>query len=233
MVRGLTVWSREDLAGLVDYPANQMPVIAPGTVEKLVPGIDLWDIWPFRLRDGSLAEVGGRQIWAALSAPAVGDPGGRHDVARIRMISTDGAAWSDHGNLFPDGASLGSREWAGSCVVRGDRVQAYYTAAGRRGESSPTFGQRIAGAAGRLVGEGETLGVADWEEHRQVLVSDGERYHRADEAEGEPGFIKAFRDPFPFTDPATGHDHLLFTASEADATTDFNGAIGIARRGQG
>ena len=63
------------------------------------------------------------------------------------------------------------------------------------------------------------------------MVADGTRYVLVDQADGEPGFIKAFRDPFPFRDPATGTDYLLFTGSMADSATDFNGCIGIARLG--
>ena len=66
--------------------------------------------------------------------------------------------------------------------------------------------------------------------HTEAVVADGARYVVVDQEDGEPGFIKAFRDPFPFRDPATGEDYLLFTGSMADSTTDFNGCIGIARR---
>jgi levansucrase len=60
------------------------------------------------------------------------------------------------------------------------------------------------------------------------LVADGIRYMPAVQATGEPGFIKAFRDPFYFRDPATRRAYLLFTASLQSATTGFNGCIGIA-----
>lgn len=47
---------------------------------------------------------------------------------------------------------------------------------------------------------------------------------------GEVGTIKAFRDPFFFRD-AGGHDYLLFTASDPNISSAWNGVIGIARMG--
>lgn len=229
MVDGVVVWSRDHLARLVDRAENQLPVIPAGSVVPMVEGWDLWDLWPFRHVDGEIFRVGGRQWWAGLSAPAVGDPGHRHNVARIRVVSTDGAEWRDHGPLFPEGASLGSREWAGACVVEGDRLVVYYTAAGVRGEPSPTFRQRIVTTSARLSASG-SVSWQGWERHEECIVADGYLYQIADQAHGEAGFIKAFRDPFPFRDPATGVDHLLFTGSQAGAATDFNGAIGLATR---
>lgn len=55
-------------------------------------------------------------------------------------------------------------------------------------------------------------------------------YLAADVHEGEAGKIKAFRDPAYFRDPADGSEYLVFTASLAGSTSDFNGAVGIARR---
>jgi levansucrase len=71
--------------------------------------------------------------------------------------------------------------------------------------------------------------VEGWSGHREPVGADGVVYQPADEATGEPGFIKAFRDPFRYDDPATGLSHLLFTASLAGAEhPDHNGAVGLA-----
>jgi len=71
----------------------------------------------------------------------------------------------------------------------------------------------------------------DWSDHVEILQPDPERYDTADQSSGEPGFIKAFRDPFPFVDPASGEQYLFFTGSlsPASSDTDFNGAVGVAR----
>jgi levansucrase len=230
-----TRWTREHVAAFVDDPATWTPVIPDEGLPRLVDGTDFWDLWVVRTTDGEVAELGGREVWAGLSAPAVGHPGDRHGEARIRLIArrSDGAGWEDLGPLFPDGASAGSREWAGSLVYDPDErtMTAYYSAAGYRGEGEPTFRQRIfmARASVRMAGDRPVL--EGWSEHTEAVVSDGVRYTVVDQVHGEPGFIKAFRDPFPFRDPATGTDYLLFTGSIKDAETAFNGCIGLARLG--
>jgi levansucrase len=229
-----TRWTREQVAAFVDDPATWTPVIPDEGLPRLVEGTDFWDLWAVRTVDGAVADVGGREVWAGLSAPAVGHPGARHDEARIRLIARrpDGG-WDDLGPLFPDGASAGSREWAGSLVYDPvtQTITAYYSAAGYRGELEPTFRQRIFMARASVRMDGDRPVLESWTEHTEAVVSDGVRYTLVDQVEGEPGFIKAFRDPFPFRDPATGTDYLLFTGSIKDAETDFNGCVGLARLG--
>jgi levansucrase len=184
-------------------------------------------MWPVRTPSGAVADVCGSQTWVGLTAPAAGHPGERHDVARLRLLRRDsGAAWTDLGPLFPDGASLGSREWAGSTVLdpATGRLSAYYTAAGTRG-GPPSFRQRLVVAEADLVcgPDGPEL---SWGEHRELVAADGHRYVVVDQADGEPGFIKAFRDPFRVEQG--GSSYLLFTASVAGAASAFNGCVGAA-----
>jgi levansucrase len=228
-----TPWTREHLAALVDDPATYTPIFDDAGVARMLPDVDFWDLWPVRDPDGSIANVGGREVWAGLSAPAVGHPGARHDMARIRLVMRQEDGWADLGPLFPDGASPGSREWAGSLAFDPgtERLSAYYTAAGSRGEPSPTFWQRIFTATGTLRSTSTGLAAAGWGDHRELIVADGRRYQPAMQDTGEPGFIKAFRDPFFFRDRPSGQPFLLFTGSMADSRTDFNGCIGLARGG--
>ena len=218
--------------------AAQVAVIAAAQVVPILPGTDFWDLWPVREPGGAVADLCGRTVWAGLSAAAAGDPGGRHDRARIRLIVRDpaGAGWSDGGPLFPSGSSAGSREWAGSCLYdRGaGRLFAYYTAAGVRGEHTLSFRQRIVGTSAPVRCDGDRFELGPWTEHRELFAADAVRYQPAAEADGAPGFIKAFRDPFRFDDPATGESSLLFTGSLAGARVpEYNGLIGIASaRGQ-
>jgi levansucrase len=139
------LWTRTHVAALVDDSATYTPIIDDAGMPPLVAGFDFWDLWPVRHADGAIAPVCGGHVWTGLSAPASGPPGDRHDLARIRLVMEG----SDLGPLFPDGASAGSREWAGSLVFDpdNDRISAYYTAAGVRGEASKTFRQRIMGAS--------------------------------------------------------------------------------------
>jgi levansucrase len=224
-----TAWTREHVRSITD-DGTVAPVIRIGDVEPIIPGYDAWDVGPVRLPDGRVATLAGGEVWLVLAAPAVGNPGSRHDRARLRLAARADGRWRDLGDVFAAGASLGGREWAGSALYRPDRgtVTVFYTAAGRHGEQTPTFGQRIVATTARAIGAAGAPFLSNWTEHVEVIRADGTAYMRADEEHGEAGFIKAFRDPFFFHDPATESDSLLFTGSLAGASTDFNGAIGVA-----
>lgn len=194
---------------------------------RVLPHHDIWDAWPVQEQDGSTTVVDGAELWMALSAPAVGDPEERHDHARIRLLARTGEDWHDLGDAFPGGASLGSREWSGSAVRRPDgTVSVFYTAAGHRGELRRTFHQRVVEARPRLVTEGVVRFASD-AEHR-VLVHPTAPFLPADDLEGGPGRIRAFRDPGWFRDPADGQEYLLVAAS-VPWRGGFTGAVALAR----
>jgi levansucrase len=219
-----TAWTREHLQGDLSRPETLTPVL--GEVVRMLPTTDVWDMWPVREPGGAVASVCGDELWVGLTAPAVGHPGARHDLARLLLMRRRSDGWDDLGPLFPDGASLGSREWAGSTVFdpATSALSAYYTAAGTRG-GPPSFRQRLVVAEAAVSCPGPVL---SWGEHREVVVADGARYTLVDQADGEPGFIKAFRDPSHHL--VDGVPHVLFTASVPDAASDFNGAVGAAVR---
>jgi levansucrase len=190
----------------------------------VLPDHDVWDTWPVQEEDGSTTVVDGAELWMALSAPAVGHPEERHDRARIRLLARTADRWRDLGEAFADGASPGSREWSGSAVRRPDgTVSVFYTAAGTRGESRPTFHQRVVEARPRL---GGTDLLERDAEHRVVLLPDAP-YLPADDIDGGPGRIRAFRDPGWFRDPADGREYLLVAAS-LPWRDRFTGAIALA-----
>lgn len=213
-------WEPQDYTG-----ASEIPLITAADAAPILPGIDLWDSWPLAHEDGRTAQIGGREYWFFLSAPCFDDPGERHGEARIRLASIGADGWRDHGNAMPDGFSPGTREWAGSAVLHDDgaSVTLFFTAAGRRGEA-PTVEQRLFATEGRLGADGPGY----WQTPREIIVADGRRYVVANEVEGKPGLIKAFRDPAWFRDPATGKAHVLFTASAGWSDHDYNGVVGIA-----
>jgi levansucrase len=165
----------------------------------------------------------------ALSAPATGHPDDRHDHARIRLLTRTAAdRWHDLGNAFPDGASLGSREWSGSAVRRPDgSVSVFYTAAGLRGERRRTFRQQVVEARSRLDTTGGAPRLTGEARHR-VVVHPRAPYLPANDLAGGPGRIRAFRDPAWFRDPADGHEYLLVAAS-VPWRDRFAGAIALAR----
>ncbi|WP_169951704.1 glycoside hydrolase family 68 protein [Microbispora sp. H11081] len=225
-------WTRRHIAALTGDAATTAPVIGFAASPRVLPHDDIWDLWPIQEEDGSTSVVRGRELWMALSAPALGHPEERHDHARLRLLARDGDGWTDLGHVFADGASPGSREWSGSAIRRPDgTVSVYYTAAGRRGEERPTFAQTVIEARARLVTDGDRITLDQAAEHREVLRWDGVTYLPADEIEGGPGRIKAFRDPGWFRDPADGRDYLLVAASvaaPAGAGHAFMGAVALA-----
>lgn len=208
-------------------PGGEIPLIIAAEAEPILPGLDLWDSWPLAHEDGSTVVHEGRQFWFFLSAPCFDDPGQRHNAAKIRLASRGADGWRDHGDCLPDALSPGSREWAGSAVLHDDGISVtlFFTAAGRRGEGH-SFEQRLFAVRGRMGAEGP----GHWERSEEVVRPDGHSYFIANEGEGTPGMIKAFRDPAWFRDPATGHAHLLFTASAGWDDAAFNGVIGMATR---
>jgi levansucrase len=194
----------------------------------VLPHHDIWDTWPVQDEDGSTTVVAGAELWMALSAPAVGHPEKRHDHARIRLLARTAGQWHDLGDAFPDGASPGSREWSGSAVRRPDgTVSVFYTAAGVRGEPRPTFRQQVVEARPRLSTAGGTVHLTGDAEHR-VLVHPTDPYLPANDVDGGPGRIRAFRDPGWFRDPADGHEYLLVAAS-VPWRDHFTGAIALAK----
>ncbi|MBP2708398.1 glycoside hydrolase family 68 protein [Microbispora sp. RL4-1S] len=224
-------WTRRHLdllAGSAGDPATTPPVIGLPEPPRILSDHDLWDLWPIQEEDGSTTVALGRELWMALSAPATGHPEERHDVARIRLLAKAGDDWEDLGDAFADGVSPGSREWSGSAIHRPDgTVSVYYTAAGRRGEARPSFVQRVVEARARLLTDGGRIRLDPGAEHRLILTSDGVTYLPADEIEGGPGRIRAFRDPGWFRDPADGRDHLLVAAS-VPWEDRFMGAVAVA-----
>jgi levansucrase len=221
-------WTRRHLDLLAETGAATAPVIDPPSLPRILPGHDLWDLWPIQEEDGSTSVIGGQELWLALSAPALGHPEERHDQARIRLLSKIGDEWKDLGNAFADGASPGSREWSGSTVRRPDgTVSVFYTAAGRRGQARPTYRQSVIETRPALIADGGRILLRQDAEHREVLRSDGRMYLPADESDGAPGRIRAFRDPGWFRDPADGRDYLLVAASTA-WQDGFTGAIALA-----
>jgi levansucrase len=244
--RPTTAWTRAQVGSLRPDALDRLPPVDPAAFDTLAgddPTSDpwaIWDSWPIRTPDGSVADVCGHEVWVALAAPSALEPGSRHDVAEHRVIvlgsSTGGAR--EHrvlGPLFPDGAALGTRQWAGSTVLDGSRVSAFYTAAGVAGVEPAGFRQRLTLATCTLRCVDGLPRFERWTPHVELFEPDPRWYDGADQASGEPGFIKAFRDPFPFVDPASHDEYLLFTASLSPqrSRTDFNGAIGIARRSGG
>lgn len=226
-----TRWTSADVARIAAGPWPAAPEIDRAALAPLLPGIDLWDLWPVQEEDGRVARIGGGELMLLLSGRAALDPEARHAHARIRLMHRTAAGWTDCGPLLPDGFSPGSREWAGSAVIDPAHrtLTLYFTAAGFRGEAATGFDQRLFETRASLL-PGPHPRFADWTPPVQSVAPDGEVYQRDLTGGGAIGTIKAFRDPAWVRDPADGSEHLLFTASLAGSASDWNGAIGRAER---
>lgn len=225
-------WTADHLRQITGGPLNQAPVIAVGTVRRFAPDLDLWDHWPVLDRDGAVADFHGRRLVVFLSAAVLDDPEARHDVARLRLFSVAGDDWTDLGPVFPDGFSPGSREWAGSAVVDRGTLHLYFTATGQGGETSPTFQQRLFASRAALASAPEGVTLGPWSQPVEMVRPDDRHYQSRHDGGQDLGTIKAFRDPYVFTDPETGADHMVFTGSSATAVSPWNGVVGYATREQ-
>ena len=202
--------------------------IEAAQVPSPLSALTVWDAWPLLTQDGQIyREASSTELWFALGAPRHRDPDERHNHARIHLFRRSGSAFEGLGPAFPDGFTPGSREWSGSASTDpAGQVTLRFTAAGRRGEPTLTFEQRLFESRGLLGTDGR---ITDWTPPCEILAADGAIYRRADQTVGEIGKIKAFRDPEFFRDPGGAGDFLTFAASSAQNPGDHDGLVGLAR----
>ncbi|MEV4931904.1 glycoside hydrolase family 68 protein [Sphingobium sp. LSP13-1-1.1] len=208
---------------------SRAPVLDASEIHRVLNDLDVWDAWPLADRYGAPVAWRGGELWFALAAPAFDDPEARHAHARIHHFHrTD--RFAHIAATFPDGFTPGSREWSGSAILDGDEVTLYFTAAGYRDEGTISFQQRLFASTTRLSDDPETI-FTGWSQPRELVKPDDIFYVSQHEGTGQIGEIKAFRDPFPWTD-SDGSQYLLFTASAAQSRDRFNGVIGCALQGE-
>lgn len=221
-----TAWTTSDLDRSDPASVPAMPTITGIDRSRLADGIIYWDMWPVADEAGRPATIAGRELWMALTAPDRGDPSLRHFAAKIRLLERLADGWGDLGPVLPEGPVRYEREWAGSAMTDGQRISLYFTAAGTS-ERPGGYQQVLYEAHARIGPDGLPAG---WSSPRPSIVRGSPEYMPALEHEGAAGRIKAFRDPAWFRDPADGQEYLIFTASLAGSDSDWNGAVGIARR---
>ena len=221
-----TAWTADCVRNINSSRIPRIPIIKETHHAGLDAGRVYWDMWPIQDKDGYVASIRGRELWMALTAHGCGDPSLRHFEAKIRLIERKSGNWFDRGDVLPEFTVDYEREWAGSAVTDGEGVSLYFTAAGTD--------QRPGGYQQRLVEAHAIIGpdgLPDaWTAPRALISEVAPEYMLADAHEGEAGKIKAFRDPAYFRDPADGREYLIFTASLAGTGSNYNGAVGIARR---
>jgi levansucrase len=221
-----TPWTPDDVRRIDLGTASTIAVITHADRSCLKEDIIYWDMWPVQSSDGNIATIGGRTYWMALAAPDRGDPALRHFEAKIRLLEREDGHWLDHGPVLPDFPVPYEREWAGSALVQGDEITLFFTGAGVH-DKPHGYEQALFEAHGQLSPNGLPI---RWSTPQPCLTHWSSYYMPADAHEGEAGKIKAFRDPAYFRDPADGAEYLVFTASLANAMSDYNGAVGIARK---
>lgn len=224
-------WSASHVSAIADAPLPEAPIITADNATPLLPDHDLWDLWPLQNPDGSVAEIAGGELWMILSAPRLNDPSLRHDVARIRLFFRRDGTWEDCGLLLPAELNPGNREWSGSARydAAADVVTAYFTAAGRHGESGHSFEQRLFQATATLDIAQDLPRLSHWSSPLELVENDGTLYVDVRVEQGVLGHIKGFRDPYWLRDPSDGAAYVLFTGSQANSRHRHNGVIGLAR----
>lgn len=203
-------WSVEQAQNITTTDCNTAPIIDPAQVEKIAPDFYLWDSWPLRNPDGSVALVDGYLIMYSLCAPTDVLPGERHGIAKIcYSYSTDGVNWTFAGDVFPEGEAIGDRQWAGSAVYLDGKAYLLYTAVGDQDidEAFEEAQQRVAIAESEIDTSGDEVNFVNWTRNEVVIEADGFFYQVQEQAEG---IIYSFRDPWFFIDPRTGHWYILF-----------------------
>lgn len=227
-------WTAAQVSRIRLEDADTAPPIAASDFARIDDGLDIWDAWPVQDEDGRPSRIAdGITLWMALGAPRFSDPELRHAHARIHLLARDAARWRPLGPAMPDGFSPGSREWSGSAVLAPDgaALTLYFTAAGIRGESTPSCRQRLFQARARLTMGTRGPALVDWHGLAEIVQRDAAHYMATEDGEGSPGTIKAFRDPAFFRDPADGRRYLFFAGSQARSASAYNGVVGWAAEG--
>lgn len=223
-------WTRGHVEQIGLSASAAIPIVSASDIVDVLPGFQLWDSWTIDAPDGSPIAFDGWRGWVIMCAPRDIHPDLRHDIARLRLMIERGGTWVDCGYLLPDDLNPGSREWAGSAVydAQTQRLTLFYTVTGRRGDNGKSFEQRLFQAQAKLDFADGQLRASNWSAPAENIVADDVDYIRVTRGTGKAGFIKGFRDPFHFRDPADGIDYLLFTASAKTSLSDYNGVIGLA-----
>lgn len=150
-------------------------------------------------------------------------------LERIGGAGGEGDVWASYGPVLREWSAPYEREWAGSALLEDRRLTLFFTGAGTS-DAPGGYQQRLFEAETEVSDDGT---ISGWSEPRPAIAAMHADYYPADTHEGEPGRIKAFRDPAFFRDPANGQDYLIFTASLANSASEFNGAVGTARSDEG
>ncbi len=219
-----TLWTAEALALLAGGGLGQAAVIGAKCARPMSPEFDVWDAWPLADPSGQPVAWRGGELWFALTVVRAQNPEERHHLARIHHFHRLGDQFTHLGQTLPEELSPGARQWSGSARLEDGQVTLYFTATGHKGDTSLSYFQRLFLCRADLLADGE---FGTWSQPVEFLQADGHFYRPADENEGEPGKIKAFRDPSHYRSK-DGQDYVLFSGSSGRHPSLHDGVIGAA-----
>lgn len=218
------VWTASALRSIKLDNTNQAPVIESDTARPMSPDLDVWDSWPLADPAGRPVRWRDGELWFALAVPREDDPEERHHKARIHHFHRVADRFVHLGQTLPEGHTPGTREWSGSARYEDGEVTLFLTVTGRPSDRTTTFVQRIFLTSTSLDPDGD---FGPWSPAVECIAADSVYYRPADQLVGEPGKIKALRDPAHYRD-ALGTNYLLFTGSSAAEPGSHDGVIGLA-----
>lgn len=247
-----SVWTRGDVEEIhQDTPVTMPLMIHPETFFE--EGVYVWDAWPIRNPDGSVAEIDGWVVKVGLSAEwdEVDETGWEFfTLSTWRYWYTRDGEWRPGGVIFEREEALGSRQWAGSTFYDPEtqEVTFYYTAVGRpdaegidedmpdraisihnEAAGRPLTEQRLAMVTASVSASDEGIAFGDFGEHEIIAEADG-RYYDTIETYLASEAVYGFRDPEYMVDPHTGQEHILFTANAAGVAGPYNGVVGLVTK---
>jgi levansucrase len=217
-------WTRDALSRLNGSAYVQAPLLRAEQACPMSPHLDVWDSWPLADATGQPLPWHDGELWFALAVTRSDDPETRHHLARIHHFHRKGNHFEHLGQTLPEEIAEGARQWSGSALFDDGIVTLYFTAAGYRGDTDLTYHQRLFSAQ-TVLADSDVFGA--WSKPAEIVSADGLIYQPANQNKGEPGKIKAFRDPSHYRD-ASGKNYLLFTGSSAREPSMHDGMIGLA-----
>lgn len=245
----VSTWTKRDVEGLVQDSPVTLPLMIHDR-EFFEEGVYVWDAWPVRNPDGSVAMIDDWVIKVGLSAELseVEETGWEFfTLSTWRYWYTRDGEWRPGGVIFSREEALGSRQWAGSTFYDADNqtVTFYYTATGRPDAESieddmperdisihneaagrPSTEQRLAKVTASVNASGDGIAFSDFGEHEIIGEADGFWYDTMDTYLAGAA-VYGFRDPEYLVDPHTGREHILFTANAAGVPGPYNGTVGM------
>ncbi len=244
-----SVWTQQMVESITQDAHLTIPMMVHPP-EPFDEGTYVWDAWPIRLPDGSIAEFDGWVVMIGLSAEwqEVEDTGRAfYTLSELRYWYSRDGAWRPGGTVFTAEEGLGTRQWAGSTLYDPEtqRVTFFYTAVGSPDAPSletdppprqvsifneaigrPSTVQRLASATATLSVTEQGVAFDNVGEHRILAEADGFWYDTYETYLAQEA-VYGFRDPEYWRDPRTGAEHILFTANAGGQKGPYNGVIGL------